>query len=327
MTMRSARSDDPAPRVVVDVDRIRAIAERLSELPGMTPFDFTGEHLPPVGHERVLEYFFAATLQQFGFWHEAGNRYESPSTGVLSGRPLKGSDYLWAVYRRWLDRSPEGLDPRGQAELDSDELAARLAADDGTGPLPMFQERLGLARAYGRDLSNLGPTPADMVARANSESRPVRALLGALGHVGGYGEDPLGKKSALLAMILRQRPEGFLRAAPGDEVPAIVDYHVQRSCLRMGLVDVGNQATKARLERRELVREPEEQAVRSACREVMDELASVSGLGMGPVDWFFFQNRRRCPEMTEPECEVCPVEKACARRTELFQPVRRTTFY
>jgi hypothetical protein len=45
------------------------------------------------------------------------------------------------------------------------------------------------------------------------------------------------------------------------------------------------------------------------------------------VDWFFFNARRRCPEMTEPECAHCAVDPACAHRKALFQPVLRTTFY
>jgi len=53
----------------------------------------------------------------------------------------------------------------------------------------------------------------------------------------------------------------------------------------------------------------------------------LSGKSMGAVDWFFFGARRRCPEMTEPECAVCPVDPVCGHHTELFQPVMRTTFY
>ena len=48
---------------------------------------------------------------------------------------------------------------------------------------------------------------------------------------------------------------------------------------------------------------------------------------MGAVDWFFFSARRRCPEMIEPDCPNCPVDPVCAHRKELFQPVRRTSFY
>ena len=48
---------------------------------------------------------------------------------------------------------------------------------------------------------------------------------------------------------------------------------------------------------------------------------------MEVVDWFFFRNRTRCPEMTEPDCAVCPLDGACAQEKALFQPVHRTTFY
>jgi hypothetical protein len=43
--------------------------------------------------------------------------------------------------------------------------------------------------------------------------------------------------------------------------------------------------------------------------------------------YFFFTNRTRCPEMTDPQCPVCPVQDVCARRTSLFQPVFRTEAY
>ena len=61
--------------------------------------------------------------------------------------------------------------------------------------------------------------------------------------------------------------------------------------------------------------------------EAIQQLVELSGKSMGAVDWFFFNARRRCPEMTEPECARCPVDPVCAHRKELFQPVLRTTFY
>jgi hypothetical protein len=48
---------------------------------------------------------------------------------------------------------------------------------------------------------------------------------------------------------------------------------------------------------------------------------------MAACDFFLFSMRRRCPEMQEPDCAACPADPACAHRKELFQPVRRTTFY
>jgi hypothetical protein len=165
------------------------------------------------------------------------------------------------------------------------------------------------------------------VERANAAERPLATLLRTLDHVGGYKEDPLRKKSALLAIILRQRPERFLHQAPDDEAPPIVDYHVQRSCLRMGLVKLTDEALAARIEARELLSAVAEAEVRESCYRAVAELAASSGRGMGAVDWFLFQNRRRCPEMSEPDCDSCPVDAVCAHATRLFQPVRPTTFY
>jgi hypothetical protein len=71
----------------------------------------------------------------------------------------------------------------------------------------------------------------------------------------------------------------------------------------------------------------DEEAVRRASYRAVEQVRMRSGRSMAEVDWFFFQNRRRCPEMTEPECSRCEVESVCARAKELFQPVHRTTFY
>jgi hypothetical protein len=56
-------------------------------------------------------------------------------------------------------------------------------------------------------------------------------------------------------------------------------------------------------------------------------LEKESGKGIGSLDWFFFQNRRRCPEMTDPDCPRCEIRTVCPQRKDLFQPVLRTTFY
>ena len=202
-----------------------------------------------------------------------------------------------------------------------------MRADDGTVPLPDLQTRLRLANAQGRDLAAMGTTPAAILARANAAPRPVAALLAELDRVAGYKEDPLRKKSALLAMILRQRPEGLLRRVEGDTIPPIVDYHVQRSCLRTGLVRVRDEALRRRLAGRELVGAGDEWAVRRAAHDAMLALERESGRSMEVVDWLFFRNRSRCPEMSEPDCAACPLEPGCARDKVLFQPVHRTTFY
>ena len=315
------------PRARVDRRRVAGLAPVVRRLDELKPYPFVGPHLPSSGDQGALDFFFAATAQQFGFWETAADRYARPMIARLDGHELKGSDYLWACYLRWLGEAPGELTPEGQAGLDLETLARRLRDDRGEVPLPALQARLRLANQQGRDLLALGSAPAAILDRANRARRPLAALLDQLDHVGGYKEDPLRKKSALLALILRQRPEGFLRRVEGDAVPPIVDYHVQRSCLRTGIVRLEDGDLRRRLEGRRLLNADDEWAVRRASYDAMLALEAASGRPMEVVDQLFFLNRTHCPEMTEPDCPACPLEPACARAKALFQPVRRTTFY
>ncbi len=325
-------SDDPtaAPPhldVRLDAGRIRRVAEIIASATEAAPFDFTGPDFPDPGDPAALDFFFAGTLQQFGFWYECGGRYERPMIASLGGMAHKGSDFLWAAFRRWAREAPGELTPAGQTALDDADFDRRLRDDDGRNPLPAGPLHPACARAYGRDMLALGLTPASLVADANAAERPLARFLVQLDAIGGYKEDPWRKKSALLAAILSQRPERFLRFAEGEDVPPIVDYHCQRSCLRLGVVSATDEALAAKLVKREVVNAEEEEAVRAACHEAVGEIRRLSGRSMGAVDWFFFQNRTRCPEMTEPDCPACPADPACAHRTGLFQPVFRTTAY
>lgn len=317
--------DDPRARA--DRVRVESVASLLATLPEVRPFDFVSELLPPVSHPLALDFFFTATLQQFGFWSLAGERYGQPMIASLGGRRLKGSDYLWAAYLRWVEDDGRGLAPSAQASLDSTVFAERLRSDACEQPLPAPELHLESARAYGRDMTALGWTPRALVDGANPAASPLRWLLSRLDHVAGYKEDPLRKKSALLAAILRERPERFLRSDADADLPPIVDYHVQRSCLRLGLVVVEDAMLEKRLRSRQVLVAEDEQAVRRAAFRAMQALTDSSGLSMAACDAFLFEMRHRCPEMTEPDCARCPVDAVCAHRRVLFQPVFRTTFY
>ena len=318
---------DPVDGTVrIDSRRVGEIARVLASATEVAPFSFTGADFPPAGDPGALDYFFAATLQQFGFWSTADGRYLKPTIATFRGRKLKGSDYLWAAYRAWLDEDSAGLTPEGQDRLTASELDARCRSDSGQ-TLPASRLRWEQARSYGHDLLTLGLRPAEIVSRANADPQPLRRLLAQLDLVGGYKEDPLRKKSVLLALILRQRPEGFLRVEAAEAVPPVVDYHIQRSCLRTGLVAVDDPQLRRLLSAREVLGSEQERQIRQACYDAVVAVQRASGCSMGAVDWFFFQARRRCPEMSDPECAACALDPACAHEKALFQPVLRTTFY
>ncbi len=313
------------PRAGVDTARCESVAAIIATAPEAVAFDFTGPDYPGVGHAHALDFFFAATLQLFGFWTVSAGRYEAPMIAQIDGRALKGSDFLWAAYRRWLDEAPDELRPDGQADPTS--FDHRMRDDGGRNPLPAGPLHPRAAGAYGRDMAELGWTPESIVETAGATDRPLGDLMRRLDHIGGYKEDPLRNKSALLATILTQRPESWLRPGADEDVPPIVDYHCMRSCLRLGLVVIEDGALRARLEERAILPAEDEAAVRQACYDAVGRVQRASGRSMGAVDWFFFQNRRRCPEMSEPDCPACPADPACAHARELFQPVIRTTAY
>ena len=324
----------PAPgmrldaRVRVDAGQVERMARLLADLETVKPFPFTGPHLPPEGHPAALDYFFAATLQQFSFWTAKEGAYHRPLIAPIDGERLKGSDYLWQAFVRPLDTDPAFYSPARQAGLSREELLALLRADDGSDPMPALDLHLGQAHAYGRDMLALGLTPHDLVREARSSETPLAAFEQLLDHVGGYKEDPLRKKTGLLAVILNQRPEALLIFGPQEGTAPVIDYHLMRACLRTGLLDVVDEDLFRKLAGRRILTVEEEGAVRDAAYAAIEEVAARSGKSAGAVDsWFFFTSRGLCPEMTEPECEACPADPFCAHRKGLFQPVMRTTFY
>lgn len=315
------------PRVRIDREQVRKIARLISTLPEATPFPFVLPFLPPVGHPQALDYFFAFTLQQFGFWWVKNNHYHRPLIARIGGAELKGSDYLWGAYWRCVERDPDFVSPERQANLSRDELLQVFRADDGTDPMPALDLHLEQAHQYGSDMLALQLTPQAVLEKVLASGNPLQAFMVLLDQIGGYKEDILRKKSALLAMILNQRPEVFLPLREDERITPVIDYHAMRSCLRFGLVDVLDDALRYKLEDRQIVSPHEEWAVRHAAYRSVEALVDLSGKSTGAVDWFLFTARQRCPEMSEPDCRSCQVDPVCAHRVELFQPVLRTSFY
>ena len=194
--------------------------------------------------------------------------------------------------------------------------------------MPALDLHLEQARQYGRDMLAIGLTPQAILARAKGSAHPLATLLHTLDQVAGYKEDPLRKKSMLLAMILKDRPERFLSLSDDELQKPIVDYHLMRSCKRIGLLQVVDDALREKLVERRVVSPAEEWAVRLPAYLALEQVISLSGRGLSAVDSFLFTNARKlCPELSEPQCHACQLDPVCAHRKEFFQPVLRTTFY
>ncbi|MCA9919429.1 MAG: hypothetical protein KC445_15830 [Anaerolineales bacterium] len=317
----------PATKVTLSTAQIERVAGFVANLPEVVDSDFAGPAHPPVGDPGTLDFFFASTLQQFGFWTTQDGRYHQPLIAPIQGQMRKGSSYLSQVYRRAMTEYPEFLTVEGHASVTAAEFAEIYRDDNGQDVMPALDLHWQMARRYGQDMQALGYTPQSLVEEARGSERPLQTLLMILDKIGGYKEDPLRKKPMLLGLILNQRPEKFLTFGPDEVVPPVIDYHLMRSCLRVGLIDVNDETLVADLAARKVISGKDEQAVRRAAYDAIEQIAALSGKSIGAIDWFFFNARRRCPEMTEPECASCVLDPICAKRKALFQPVFRTVAY
>ena len=313
------------PRVEVSPPTVAKVAAALAGQASDSALDFTDPPHLPAGHAHALPMLWIATLHQYGFWTADTARWTGPMFATLEGTRHKGSDYIWAAFARAARTDPSLLSADRMA-TEPDLFARICTADDGRCPVPDLASHASLHQAHGRSMQ--GGSYTRILQAVNAADRPGAALLDQLRTQPGYMGDPLRKKANLLLLVLSRRPEGFVDLRDPQSVEPIVDYHLMRGCLRTGCVRILDPDLQARLEARTWVDAPEELAIRQACGRAIQALVDQSGTSVAAVDGFFFVNgRRRCLEIEPPHCTDCALEPACARATEMFQPVFRTTAY
>lgn len=315
------------------------VAKLLGELPdescGLNFYSFgnDGKEIaasrmyPPIDHPQAINFFFFVCLHQYGFWHGDENGYWEPIFGCLDGENLKGSDLLWAACKKALDNDPLIFEPAGLAKISLDDLQEKIFVDDN-GPIdfPDCPERHRLTNRYGQWFAEEQNEPIKIVELANSLKRSLDFFLWLTQKIPGYNADRFDKKNLLLAMVLSNRPERFLKIGDPQSWSPIVDYHLMRLALRLGLVDLSDKERPIN-EKRLWVNAKAECRIRRATYRAIRRLISRSGKSMLFIDEKLWMGRRYCPEAEEPQCSKCIFTEVCKKRTELFQPVFRTTNY
>lgn len=315
-------------RVEVDTERIPQVAAALTEQAKGSSIDFCGFPFPDDGEALALDCLALATAHQYGFWYSDSRGWTEPMYAEAQGQRFKGSDYIWQAFTRAVRQDPTVLDPQRLAN-EPDLFEQICLDDDGHCPIPEIQTHSELQQAYGAALLAGGyGSFAELVTECSSHAQPGSKFLDRLGHMPGYGEDPLAKKANLLLIILAKRPEGFINLTDPEVITPVIDYHLMRSCLRTGCVTITDPDFRSRIERRMWVDEVEEAELRDCAFEAINRLVEISGLSQAAIDGFFFVNaRKNCVEVSAPDCESCSLKMPCAQRVESFQPVIRTTFY
>lgn len=292
---------------------------------------------PPLNHPQTINFFFAACMHQFGFWHGDRNGYAEPIIGRIGGKPAKGSDLLWKMFMLALNRDESIFTPERLARLSRDEFKTLFSDDNGFVFFPDLETRYQMTRAYGEFFYGNGEKvtagakePKELLDVVNVASNPAEKLTQLLAYCPGYEYclDNMRKKSRLLAMTMTNRPEHFImRVSANTQWEPIVDYHLMRLALRLGMVVLDAEREETDNKKRRWVGKETEASIREETRSAVRCLIYESGKSMAFVDNVLWRGRKYCPEMETPNCAECPLQTVCEKRVELFQPVFRTTAY
>ncbi len=323
----------------INWEQVKKAAQSVATLPGnIKPLNFysfftpqgeivAADMYPPLHHPRAVDFFFFICLHNYGFWHGDHQGYVGPLVGTLDGKERKGSDLLWRIAMRQFNRDPDWFLVERLADVGADQMKNELFVDDnGIIPFPDLQDRIKITREYGYSLALRGMTPTLIIKNANDEKNTLATFLLLMRSVSGYDRDLFEKRQLLLAMVLHNRPEGFLRVTDPDRWRPIVDYHLMRVCLRSGVVMLDDQELGTNVDRA-WVDEEAEAEIRRQCYSALSRIQSESGRSHALNDFAFWKARKSCPEMKNPDCGKCHFHGFCAKRTEFFQPVLRTTHY
>ena len=327
------------PQVRINPGRIKKVAELLKNEKVGDPLNFYSvrgkdgaeivfsDMYPPLHAPYVHDFFWFAVMHQFGFWRDDGEKYTQPLYGTLNEKKLKGSDLLWRLIFRACAKNPERFTPVGLRTMARDEFLVMFSDDDGPVSLLATEERYQLTLEYGGWFLLGDHTPDKLIAIAQVAKDPAATMLRMLQSVPGYGEDPLAKKALLLLMVETNRPEHFINPEAGFVWPPVIDYHLMRIALRLGLITLSPEWRKQNTQRL-FISGDHERKIRHAVYDAITLLIRFSGRTMSEIDaLLWLLGRKSCLEMEEPRCSSCVLEKVCVKRTTLFQPVYRTTAY
>lgn len=311
--------------------KIRQIASALKK-DNIQPFPFVDSNhperkkYPTVGDENAVGLILASTIQDFGFWYADEKGYKEPMYAKIYGSLEKGSDFHRYAWMRSYKKNQDIAKPEVQASMLPSEFKKIYRDDHGRFPLPMIGTRTRLANDYGDKMLEMGFESAKELLdySENYLINNGKGFLEILDNFSGYS-DPLRKKSNLVRMIFENRPEDLFSPKDPENKQPIIDYHLQRTFLRTGMVDPGDFRDK--IARREWIDREAHDKIRREVYEAFKEIVEINGKSIEAVDYKLFSARRYCPEMSEPDCSQCSLSKVCSKQKEFFQPVYRTTYY
>ncbi len=146
----------------------------------------------------------------------------------------------------------------------------------------------------------------------------MRELLARLSWFRAY-EDPVAKKSLLLAKFLHKRRLKVFRDEENFQVP--VDNHLTRIAFRLGIVELEDHSP---IDRQVELNPSQDIKIRMKVRDAWKRVSEASGVDPFTLDDFLWTHGRTICLPRNPRCRDCILRKACrSSRTGYFPSEHR----
>jgi hypothetical protein len=287
------------PLVAVDIEVCLKLAEWLSS-----------REIPPDREESSLPGFSAEQIGNFylllvAISHQTSPQGKPPLEGSISGRHLRGWDYLFARVEEAARHDPKILSPIFWARMSLNELENLFRDErfgnrlsDSTGRIMLINDlgRAMVERSW-KSASQIFDAAGGRIASGNPN------LVTLLSQFGAY-RDPVHKKIYFF-LALMQNTGVWIYVDP-DKLGAPVDYHEVRGHLRIGTVQIHDPHLYAKLLQRTAVTEEEDVSIRQAVHEALMFLSEHSGLrNPSQLHYLFWNVFRSCCTRENPHCFSC----------------------
>ncbi len=317
--------------IKINEGRIKKIAKILSNIEIKIP-NFIEPPLlfPPIAknpeeRENIINFFFATTVLNFGFWKYNDNGYKEAIYEIIDNKKFKGADILYVKAIKLYNLNSDIFSPNFLIRINHwDKMGLELNLMPDEMKQKDIDLRINLLEKYAESFKYC--QPIEILELVNVSFNPLEEFRAYLKSITGYKEDPLGKKIELLALFLTCRPEKFLKfniKYPGWR--PIIDYHWIRFALRTEMITT-NKKIEETLKSRKWADKKTHNNIRLTtyqANRILKDYSFKSMLELDQYVWKFM--RENCEE--NPKCQCCIFQNCCKKRTELFQPIYRTIFY
>jgi hypothetical protein len=289
-----------SPPVQLNLQVCRRLAEWVKS--SAIPLDREESSLPGFSAREIGNfYLFLVAIS-----HQTSPLRQLPLEGIVSGRPMKGWDYLFARVEAAARRDSQILFPEFWAHITAEDLdnlfvderfGKRLS--DSTGRALLIRD---LGRGMAQDSWRWAQDLYDLAGGRIASGSP--SLTSLLSRFSAY-RDPVRKKLQFFLALMQN--SGIWTYADPDQLGAPIDYHEVRGHLRIGTVEINDADLRNRLLKSYEITLEEDIRIREAVHEVLMFLSDYTELrNPSQIHYLFWNLFRSCCTRESPHCYACP---------------------